>query len=732
MATSSRSWRRCEMASYDVRIITASYRREPRNAPEPAQLPVIQIFGRTREGRSITIEYSGFQPYFFVVEPPQALRGAFGRDSQVVKLEDVTLQVEGRPTPCARVVLRQPWKTPEYREKARRYGSTPLEADIPFQHRFIYDMDLGAAVRIHGKEADPAGKNGIPRLQLARDFSDFFHLGERFWRVDGRILTDVWWAVRAERLSLHMKQETLDYVGRQLLGEGKHELSRRHIDEEWAKDREKVIRYCLNDADLSLRILEKIGRIEKTLDLAAVSKLPLEDVLHGRTSNLIDSILIRAADRAHVAVPMMKMRGGRVEQIEGGYVHSLQPGLYEWVISLDFRAMYPSLIIENNICFTTVSSNGTIASPTGAKFLAADVKKGLLPVILENLMKDRQEVRTKMKEETDPGMKEFYEGLQAAIKVLMNAFYGVLASSFYRFNDPKVGASITAFARERIKGIIGELEAEAVKVVYADTDSVFFQSPAPGLGTSLEFARKTAERFSRGRISMEVDKIYETLFSHGRKKRYAGKVAWPKELRGQMVVRGYEIRRTDAFDLQSDAQSRVFDRILDRDQDGSIALARQIVAEVRTGTPPLEDPDKDPIETLVISRTVKEENRYVNPNSMSNVIAARKLEEMGEEFMPGMKVSWIVTDSKKSPMEVEPYVSGRPFDKRPDWEYYARRVAQTLAYITEGYGWDEKALFTGTQPAQQKSLDSGDFAGETAPSEGPRRAEKKLTLEDFF
>src|SRR5256885_1467454 len=728
MATSSRSWRRCEMASYDVRIITASYRREPRNAPEPAQLPVIQIFGRTREGRSITIEYSGFQPYFFVVEPPQALRGAFGRDSQVVKLEDVTLQVEGRPTPCARVVLRQPWKTPEYREKARRYGSTPLEADIPFQHRFIYDMDLGAAVRIHGKEADPAGKNGIPRLQLARDFSDFFHLGERFWRVDGRILTDVWWAVRAERLSLHMKQETLDYVGRQLLGEGKHELSRRHIDEEWAKDREKVIRYCLNDADLSLRILEKIGRIEKTLDLAAVSKLPLEDVLHGRTSNLIDSILIRAADRAHVAVPMMKMRGGRVEQIEGGYVHSLQPGLYEWVISLDFRAMYPSLIIENNICFTTVSPAGTIESPTGAKFLSADVKRGLLPVILASLMKDRQDVRTKMREATDPEMREFYDGLQAAIKVLMNAFYGVLASSFYRFNDPKVGASITAFARERIKGIIAELEADGVKVVYADTDSVFFQSPADGLEHSLEFARKTAQRFSRGRISMEVDKVYRSLFSHGRKKRYAGKVAWPPE--GEIVVRGYEIRRTDAFDLQSEAQLLVFDKILDNDPDGAIDLAKRIVSEVRDGNPPLANPDKDPIEMLVISRTVKEENQYVNPDSMSNVIAARKLEQMGEEFMPGMKVSWIVTDHKKSPMEVEPYLSGAKFEKMPDWEYYARRVAQTLAYVTEVYGWDEKALLTGKR-SQQKSLSSDDFS-EALPTESTRRTDKKLTLEDFF
>src|SRR5947208_4339742 len=703
--------------SFDVRIITASYRREPVDSPEDPQVPVIQLFGRTREGKSIAIEYSGFKPY----DPFRpALR---------ILSFDIENSIRDGHIFCIGVAYREAGEI-----KTRILTGNEKE----IIERFVklideLDPDVISGYNIDGYDLpvliERAKKHGMERLPLARDHSAFFHLGERFWRLDGRILTDVWWAVRAE---MRPKQETLDYVAKHLLGVGKHELQRRKIDEEWEADRDKVIRYCINDAELSLKILERVRRIEKTLDLAAVSKLPLEDVLHGRTSNLIDSILIRAADRAHVAVPMMKMRGGRVEQIEGGYVHSLQPGLYEWVISLDFRAMYPSLIIENNICFTTVSPNGTIASPTGAKFLAADVKKGLLPVILANLMKDRQEVRSRMKAETDPQMKDFYEGLQAAIKILMNAFYGVLASSFYRFNDPKVGASITAFARDRIKGIIGELEAEQVKVVYADTDSVFFQSPSPGPDESLAFARKTAERFSRGRISMEVDKIYETLFSHGRKKRYAGKVAWPEEMRNEMVVRGYEIRRTDAFDLQSEAQGRVFEKILDRDQDGSIALAKQIVAEVRAGTPTLNDPDRDPIEALVISRTVKDEHRYVNPNSMSNVIAARKLEEMGEEFMPGMKVSWIVTDSKKSPMEVEPYVSGRPFDQRPDWEYYARRVAQTLAYITGAYGWDAKALFTSTQPVQQKSLDSGDFPEGASPSEGPRRAEKKLTLEDFF
>src|SRR3989442_5734909 len=112
---------------------------------------------------------------------------------------------------------------------------------------------------------------------------------------------------------------------------------------------------------------------------------------------------------------------------------------------------------------------------------------------------------------------------------------------------------------------------------------------------------------------------------------------------------------------------------------GDITRRGRLAGGAGGGPPPLTNPEKDPIEMLVISRTVKEENQYVNPDSMSNVIAARKLEQMGEEFMPGMKVSWIVTDHKESPMQVEPYLSGAKFEKRPDWEDYARRVAQTLA-----------------------------------------------------
>jgi DNA polymerase I len=578
------------------------------------------------------------------------------------------------------------------------------------------DPDVISGYNIGGYDIpvllERARKEGFGDLPLGRDYATFTSINERFWRLHGRVIADAWWSVRSE---LRPKQETLDHVSRILLGEGKVEVDRGRIDEEWERDPEQVVKYCLKDAELSLRILERLASLEKAMDLATVSKLPLDDVLNGRTSNLIDSILIRAADREGFGVPMMKQKGG-TESIEGGYVHSIEPGLYEWVISMDFRAMYPSLIIENNICFTTLHPEGEIESPTGVRFLSKDRRVGLLPRILRDLMAQREEIRRKMSEATSEEEREYYDRLQNAVKILMNAFYGVLASSFYRFTNPKIGGSITAFARENIKEVIRRLEEKGNKVIYGDTDSVLFSPGVESPEECVRIGKQLAKELSGPGMELEFEQVFRAFFSHGRKKRYAGKVVWPKE---ELVVRGYEIRRTDAFDLQSEAQSEVLERILTKDIEGAVKFARETIQAVQSG--------KVPVEKLVISRTVKDPSQYVNPNSMPNVQAATKLEAMGYEFVPGMKVSWVVTDARKTPMEVQPYVSGRPFESTPDWEYYARRLAQTLGYITEVFDWDEKSLLVGSQ---QSTLFREGF-GEKRKA-GPKKTDRPLTLEDFM
>ena len=559
----------------------------------------------------------------------------------------------------------------------------------------------------------------MPELSWGRYPGSLSQYNNRFWWTEGRIISDAWWAVKK---ILKPKQETLNAVSRQLLGEEKHDVDPKKMDSEWAEDKQKVMKYCEHDSSLALRILEKVAILQRSMDLATVSKLPLDDVVSGTTSQLVDSILIREADRHGVAVPMTMRSGEDVEMIEGGYVHEMQPGLYHWVLTLDFRSMYPSMIISKNICFTTLHPDGTIVSPTGARFFEKSVREGLLPRILIMLMEERAATKKAMREAKTPDEKQYYDGLQEAIKILMNSFYGVLASSFYRFTDPKIGASITAFAREATKDLIKKLEAEGLKVIYSDTDSVFFLSPHQNLEQSLELGRSIAERFSSGSVVLEFEKIMEPFFSHGMKKRYVGRMVWPRQ---ELIVRGYEMRRTDSFDLQSEVLAQVFEKVLDGDQPGAVAYTRGVIDDLVNG--------RIDASRLVISRSVKEESQYKQSDSMINVRVFRKLKELGYEVVPGMKVSWIVTNSRASPQEFEPWVEGRPLREgvKPDYRYYATRLAATIARVTDSFGWDEKSLVSGVQ---QSSLFNNDYETkkQARVTAQPKKTDKKLNLDDFM
>jgi DNA polymerase I len=799
------------MEHWDVRLLTGSYSIENDE-------PVVELFGRTRKNESIAIRYKGFKPYFHVLATKETVASILDDDPDVLGMEEIKLFSEGKDRTATKVIVRIPATVPRYRSKIQNEGYTVLAADIPFQHRFMYDMDLGSCVSVFGsivrldnytsdfvvevekfencepfkpelkilsfdienslkdgtifticctikfkgktreerlkgdekeiiqnwvkviKNYDPdvitgynidgydlpmilerASKLGLGDLPLARNLKPSKSVNRRFWRLEGRIIADAWWNVKRE---LRPKKETLSYIAGKILGEKKADVDPKKIDEEWERNPDKVVEYCAQDARLALRILEKIRVLGKAMDLATVSKLPLDDAINGRTSTFIDSILIREADKAKVPVPLSGGKGGR-EKIEGGYVHSIEPGLYNMVCVLDFKSMYPNLIIANNICFTTLNKDGPIVSPVDVHFLGKEKREGLVPRALIKLMKDRDGFKAKMKEAKGKGDKEmylYYNGLQEAVKILMNAIYGVFASSFYRFTNRDIGRSITAFARQSVKELIKKLEEEDLKVIYSDTDSVFFESPKKNLEKTIELGNEIAERYSVGGATLEFEGILDPFFSHGKKKRYVGKIVWPEE---GMIVRGYEIRRTDAFDLQSEALTAIFEKILNRDTDGAVSTAKKIVNDILAG--------KAPKEKLVISRTVKSEGSYVNPEKMVNVLVARKLKEMGYEFVPGMKVSWIVTDSKKTPQEAQPYIDGKEFEFEPDWVYYANRVATTVARVTEVFGWDEKSLLGGTQ---QKTLFSDDF--EKVPKKRsekkgkPKKTDKKLTLEDFL
>ncbi|HKM13463.1 MAG TPA: DNA polymerase domain-containing protein [Candidatus Methanomethylophilaceae archaeon] len=802
------------MKTWDVRLLSASYIQNDEDVS-------IELFGKTREGKSITVLAHGFRPYFFIVDPTPEIESKLKKDREVLSTEHDSLLFRGEYHDMLKVTIMYPYKVPEYRNNIKNEGFKILSADIPFHLRYIYDMDLGACLRVNGKEISGTyttdlivdmenhediepftppmrvmsfdlensieheyiycicaviSENNVIRecepitgsekeiitkfaelikkedpdvltgynidnydikkikeradvnkltdaMPWGRDGGQVRSVSDRFWRIKGRLVIDAWWAAKKE---LRPKQETLNAVSMQLLGEGKMDVNPAEMDAEWRDNREKVLEYCTKDAELALRILDNIDSLRKGMDLAAVSRLPAEDVLSSGSSQLVDSLLIRAADRRKVAVPTMGGRGAKDDQIEGGYVHTMNAGLYHWVVVLDFKSMYPSLIISKNICFTTLSEDGEIISPAGARFMSKERREGLLPAILSNLMDYRDSIKTSMKLTTDTHEHHYLDGLQEAVKIIMNTFYGVFASSFYRFTNKNIGAAITSFARANVKHIINELESEKIGVIYSDTDSVFIQSPANNLEESVEFGKSLAERFTTEGGVLEFEKLIEPLFSHGKKKRYVGRVVWPNK-EDDLLVRGYEIRRSDSFGIQSKLLEELFEEILNEETEKAIVYARQTIQDTLNG--------KISAEELVISRSCKGLNAYANPDRMTNVQAARKMMALGYKFIPGMKVSWIVTNGSITPQKVEPYISGKEFKHKPDYRYYAERLAHTVSRITEVFGWSERDLMMGSQ---QKTLFDMDF--QSKPSEKPQVVskpkpevkKKTSSLNDFF
>ncbi len=759
-----------------MRVLVASYRSRD---------VAVELFGRTDDGRSVTALYFGFRPYFDLVEPSDACLQMYRADEEYVDEEDMKLWVDGEDRNVTRIYVSSPWKVPKLREKCGNRFKV-LAADIPFHHRFIYDMDLNPCITITGEEMPEEKGNfttdlvvKIEKLDKCEDFVppvkilsfdienavtpakgeeyghilmigyavhdgrevhkgyldgdekkillDFVSLikqedpdiltgynidgydlpviqsrmqkfgirftigrdGEvphriqgQYWRLHGRTVSDTWWAVKK---IMHPKHETLNYVSQELLGEGKDNINRLKIEEEWANRRQEVIEYCIKDAYLTLQIFQKLRVVDRNMFMSTVTKLPYDDVSNGGTSNYVDSLLIRKADREKIGVPMTS-HNGKDNPIEGGYVHSIGAGIYDNVIVLDFKSMYPSMIMKYNICFTTLSPDGENVAPNGIKFLSDSRKPGLVPRLLRDLMEERDRVKARMKA-AKGDEREYLDGIQGALKILMNTFYGVLASSFYRFTNLEIGSAVTGYARETIKGLIEKLKSENFRVIYGDTDSVFIESGAQSPEEAISIGRELSERISREEgVIVEFEKVMDPLFSHGAKKRYAGKIIYPESQKGEVLVRGYEVRRTDSFDLQSEALSKVFELVLDRNLQGAIDFRNDIIGKIKAG-----DTSSINIDDLVISRSVRDFRNY-KEQSLANIRVAKKLMEMGETFIPGMKVSWIVTNSKKSPQEVEPYMDGVPFNGTPDWEYYARRVDETLNRVLEGLSEDYREL----------------------------------------
>jgi len=317
--------------------------------------------------------------------------------------------------------------------------------------------------------------------------------------------------------------------------------------------------------------------------------------------------------------------------------------------------MYPNIIRTYNISFETLSEDGEILSPLGYKFVKSP--RGLLPEFADQLFELRSYYKKKMKETDDPIEKQVYDLRQQAIKIILNAGYGVFGYSKFRLFKKEVAETIPAYGRELLKFLIDKVEKENwLKVLYGDTDSIFVKfddglnkqellSRAEELLDRLNSSlNEFAERWnvSEHYHELEMKMIFDRIAFFGVKKRYAGHYIWNDGEWVQGIERkGLEVVRSDTANITKIALDRVLEMVLVEGKTVREALdyIEELKQKIVRGEIPIQD--------LVYKVSYNPDKEYkVETPFLRGLRFAQKLGVV--DSVVGEKLAWIYIVGKES------------------------------------------------------------------------------------
>jgi DNA polymerase-2 len=476
--------------------------------------------------------------------------------------------------------------------------------------------------------------------------------------VPGRVVLD---GLALVRDALRLDDYRLGSVAQLLLGRGKRiaEVAdpAAEIDRMYRDDPEALVAYNREDARLVLDILEREGLLSLAVERSLLSGMQLDRV--GASIASFDLLYLPELRQRGFAAPSVdSTRTG--DLVRGGAVLDSVPGLFTNVAVFDFKSLYPSLIRTFSLdpLAHALAGQDAIEAPGGARF-ARD--GAILPEVIERLMERRAAARARGDRHADQ-----------AIKIMMNALFGVLGAASCRFFDPAIANAITGFGQEILHRTRDAFEAAGVAVIYGDTDSVFVQLGGRGRDVAVEAAQlrervqqriadhiRDAYRVS-SHLDLELECIYERFFMprvrsgrSGSKKRYAG---WSG---GRLEVVGLESVRRDWPAVARRLQRGMLERVF---TDAPVLpFVRATVDAVRRGELDLE---------LVYAKRVRKRSldRYTAATP-PHVQAARKAGARA-----GPVVRYVVTATGP-----EPVFHGQPLPPDIDRHHYVERVLRPIA-----------------------------------------------------
>ncbi|WP_034292703.1 DNA polymerase II [Herbaspirillum sp. RV1423] len=544
-----------------------------------------------------------------------------------------------------------------------------------------------------------AGRFGIP-LRFGRDGSALewrehgFQQNHYFAAAAGRLIVDGIEALRSATWSF--PSFSLESVAQTLLGEGKDITNAYQrmdeIDRRFAEDKPALAAYNLKDCELVTRIFAKTELLSFLLERASVTGLPADR--NGGSVAAFSHLYMPHMHRLGFVAPNLGDTPG--EPSPGGFVMDSQAGLFDSVLVLDYKSLYPSIIrtflIDPVGLVEGLAHPGDADSVPGFRGARFSRRKHSLPAIVAQIWQGREVAK---RQQNKP--------LSQALKIIMNALYGVLGSTGCRFFDARLASSITMRGHEIMHRTRELIEAQGYQVIYGDTDSTFVwlrkahsEAQADAIGNALVRhvnawwgAHLQQEYGLDNALELEYETHYRRFLmpnvrgtDFGSKKRYAGMVVKPDGSE-EMVYKGLESVRTDWTPLAQQFQQELYQRIFRREPYQ--AYVRDYVRRTLGGE--LDD-------ALVYRKRLRRPLDAYERNVPPHVRAARMADEFNREqgrplqYQDGGWISYVMTTAGPEPLETR--------RSTIDYDHYVTRQLQPVADAILPFLQDDfAALVTG-------------------------------------
>lgn len=496
--------------------------------------------------------------------------------------------------------------------------------------------------------------------------------------VTGRANVDFFdFADELPEIKLKTLENVADFLGVMKL-EKRTLVDEIDIPSHWedSKKRLRLLQFSKENAQSIMGVSEAM--LSFAMQLSSLVGLPLDHVGTAAVGFRIEWFLMREAYKIGELIPK------RVERpyirYVGAVVLAPKPGLHENIAVLDFKAMYPNIMIAYNVSPDTYIPESEPEPKVGVN-VAPEVKyrfrkepPGFYKEVLSSLIASRDQIRPKLSR-LNPTSSEFrvLDARQKAVKVITNAAYGYTGWIGARWYVKPVAEAATAWGRHIIMSTVEAAKKLGLSVVYSDTDSIFVDHDAKKI-------ERLADQIGK-ELGLEIkpDKVYTRILFTEAKKKYCGLL--PDD---SLDIVGLEVVRGDWASCARNVQQKVLEIIL-KEQAPQKArdFVTAYVSDLRANKVPYRD--------LVIWKTLtKRPDEY--EVKAPHVEAAKKLMKEGYELSMGDKIGYVITvGSGRLYEKAKPYALAKPSEV--DTEYYVtNQVLPAAARILSMFGIAEDEL----------------------------------------